>query len=130
TPDPDPEPEPEPEPPANVFTNSTDVTIPDNNTWATSRISVTGRSGAAPADLKISVDIKHTYRGDVVLEIVAPNGASARLKSADYYDGADNLVATYTINASSVAANGTWTLRMADAYRGDTGYLDSWSLTF
>jgi len=36
---------------------------------------------------------------------------------------------TYTVNASAKAANGTWKLRVQDAFRGDTGYIDSWSLT-
>ncbi|WP_308294760.1 S8 family serine peptidase [Streptomyces sp. JJ66] len=122
--------DPEPDPPADVYTNSDDVAIPDDNTWVTSKISVTGRSGAAPADLKVGVDIKHPYRGDLVLEIVAPGGESARLKSADANDSGANLVATYTVDASSATANGTWTLRVADAHSDDTGYLDSWSLTF
>ncbi len=127
----DPGPEPEPEPGDGVYTNGDNVTIPDNNGYAaTSSIDVTGLSGAAPADLRIGVDIKHTYRGDLKIEIVAPNGASAVLKSTASYDSADNVNATYTVNASSVAAAGTWKLRVTDVYSGDTGYIDSWSLTF
>ncbi|MFE3326992.1 S8 family serine peptidase [Streptomyces sp. NPDC059176] len=119
------------EPPSdsNVFRSTTDVSIPDNGGWVTSPISVSGISGNAPADLKIDVDIKHSYRGDLVIEIVAPSGASARLKDASD-DSTANLVTTYTVDASGVAANGTWKLRVSDAYAEDTGYIDSWSLTF
>ncbi|WP_338674522.1 S8 family serine peptidase [Streptomyces sp. SCSIO 30461] len=119
------------EPPSdsNVFRSTTDVSIPDNGGWVTSPISVSGISGNAPSDLKIDVDIKHSYRGDLVIEIVAPNGASARLKDASD-DSTANLVTTYTVDASGVAANGTWKLRVSDAYAEDTGYIDSWSLTF
>jgi serine protease len=112
-----------------VFTNSTNVNIPDNTT-VTSSIPVSGLSGNAPADLKIAVDIKHTYRGDLKIEIVAPNGGSAVLKNTSTSDSADNVLTTYTVDASGVAANGTWTLRVTDAYSDDTGYIDSWSLTF
>jgi serine protease len=112
-----------------VFTNATDVNIPDNTT-VTSSIAVTGLSGNAPSDLKIAVDIKHTYRGDLKIEIVAPNGGSAVLKNYSTSDSADNVLTTYTVDASGVAASGTWKLRVTDAYSGDTGYIDSWSLTF
>ena len=37
---------------------------------------------------------------------------------------------TYTVNASSETANGTWKLRVQDVYSGDTGYIDGWNLTF
>ncbi|MEU0370759.1 S8 family serine peptidase [Streptomyces sp. NPDC006283] len=121
----------DPEPPTgNVFTNAGNVNIADNGTAVTSSLSVTGISGNAPADLKIAVDIKHTYRGDLVVEIVAPNGSSAQLKGSSSSDSADNVITTYTVDASGVAANGTWKLRVTDVYSGDTGYIDSWGLTF
>ncbi|MDQ0843808.1 subtilisin-like proprotein convertase family protein [Streptomyces sp. V1I6] len=91
---------------------------------------MTGISGNAPAALKIAVDIKHTYRGDLRIELVAPNGSSAQLKAASSSDSADNVITTYTVDASGVAANGTWKLRVTDVYSGDTGYIDSWGLTF
>jgi serine protease len=118
------------EPPTgNVFTNSANVSIRDNST-VTSSIPVTGISGNASSALKIAVDIKHTYRGDLKIEIVAPNGASAVLKNTSSSDSADNVITTYTVDASGVAASGTWQLRVTDIYSGDTGYIDSWSLTF
>lgn len=85
--------------------------------------------GNAPAGLKVGVDINHTFRGDLKIEIVAPNGASAVLKDVSTSDSADNVLTTYTVDASSLAANGTWTLRVTDAHSGDTGYIDSWNLT-
>ncbi|MEV4920393.1 S8 family serine peptidase [Streptomyces tirandamycinicus] len=114
---------------SNVFRNTTDVGIPDTGSWVTSSVAVTGRSGNAPSSLKVDVDIKHPYRGDLVIEILAPDGSSARLKDASD-DGTANLLTTYTVDASDVAANGTWKLRVADVYSGDTGYIDSWGLTF
>ncbi|WP_177213951.1 S8 family peptidase [Streptomyces radiopugnans] len=120
------------QPPAgDTYTNGTNVAIPDSNTTGvTSPIAVSGRSGNAPADLQVAVDIKHTYRGDLVVELVAPDGRYATLKQSSASDSADNVIATYTVDASSVLANGTWKLRVKDVYSGDTGYIDSWSLTF
>ncbi|MFF3288513.1 S8 family serine peptidase [Streptomyces sp. NPDC003023] len=119
----------EPPPTGNVFTNSANVNIYDNTT-VNSSIAVSGIGGNAPSALKIDVDIKHTYRGDLKIEIVAPSGASAVLKESSTSDSADNVITTYTVDASGVAADGTWKLRVTDTYSGDTGYIDSWSLTF
>lgn len=116
-------------PTGNVFTNAADVNILDNTT-VTSSIPVSGVGGYAPTALKIDVDIRHTYRGDLKVEIVAPNGASALLKDFSTSDSADNVITTYTVDASSVLADGTWKLRVTDNYSGDTGYIASWSLTF
>ncbi|MFF9194411.1 S8 family serine peptidase [Streptomyces sp. NPDC014779] len=116
-------------PTGNVFTNTNNVTISDNTTVSSS-IAVSGRTGNAPAALKVDVDIKHTYRGDLVIDLVAPDGTVRNLKQSSSSDGADNVLATYTVDASSEVANGTWKLQVRDVYSGDTGYIDSWSLTF
>ncbi|WP_425426377.1 proprotein convertase P-domain-containing protein [Actinokineospora terrae] len=119
-----------PDPGGKVFENTNDVTIPDGGAAITSDIAVSGVTGNAPATLKVDVDIKHTYRGDVVLDLVAPDGSAYRLKNSSTSDSADNIIATYTVNASTEVANGTWKLRAQDTYRSDTGYIDSWKLTF
>ncbi|MGW2558072.1 M4 family metallopeptidase [Streptomyces sp. NPDC001514] len=111
------------------FENTADVAIPDLGT-ATSSVSVTGRTGNAPATLKVGVDIVHTWRGDLVIDLVAPDGTAYRLKNSSGSDSADNVVETYTVNASSEVANGTWQLKVQDVARYDTGYINSFKLTF
>ncbi|MEU2155184.1 S8 family serine peptidase [Streptomyces sp. NPDC019396] len=112
-----------------TFTNSTDVTINDNATVSSS-IAVTGRTGNAPSALKVAVDIKHTWRGDLAIDLIAPDGTVRSLKTSSGSDSADNVLATYTVDASSEVANGTWKLQVRDVASGDTGYIDSWGLTF
>ncbi|MFI8165149.1 S8 family peptidase [Streptomyces sp. NPDC085931] len=112
-----------------TFTSTTAVAIPDNGAAIESPISVTGRSGNAPSALQVGVDITHTYRGDLVIDLVAPDGSTYRLKSAAS-DSADNVNTTYTVNASAEVANGTWKLRVQDTAAQDTGTLNSWRLTF
>lgn len=112
-----------------TFSSTTAVAIPDNGAAIESPISVTGRSGNAPSALQVGVDITHTYRGDLVIDLVAPDGSAYRLKSAAS-DSADNVNTTYTVNASSEAANGTWKLRVQDTAAQDTGTLNGWKLTF
>ncbi|MGW3624880.1 proprotein convertase P-domain-containing protein [Streptomyces sp. NPDC000880] len=45
-------------------------------------------------------------------------------------DSADHVQATYTVNASSEVANGTWKLRVQDKAAQDVGYINSFKLTF
>ena len=113
-----------------VYTNDTDVAVPDNGAAVTSPISVTGRTGSAPAALQVGVDIKHTWRGDLVVDLLAPDGTAYRLKNSSGGDSADDVIATYTVNASAETANGTWKLRVRDVAAQDTGYIDRWQLTF
>ncbi|CAL9607514.1 S8 family peptidase [Streptomyces sp. enrichment culture] len=112
-----------------TFSSTTAVAIPDNAAAIESPITVSGRSGNAPSALQVGVDITHTYRGDLVIDLVAPDGSTYRLKSAAS-DSADNVNTTYTVNASSETANGTWKLRVQDTAAQDTGTLNSWKLTF
>ncbi|MEV5736497.1 M4 family metallopeptidase [Streptomyces sp. NPDC052292] len=112
------------------YENTTPVSIPDNGPAVTSSITVSGRSGNAPGNLQVSVDISHTWRGDLVVDLVGPSGTSYRLKNFSSSDSADNVQATYTVNASSESANGTWKLKVQDQATYDTGKINSWKLTF
>ncbi|GGW24327.1 protease [Streptomyces galilaeus] len=113
-----------------TFTSTTAVSIPDNGSAVESPIAVTGRTGNAPTALQVGVDITHTYRGDLVVDLVAPDGTAYRLKASSTSDSADNIVTTYSVNASSEVANGTWKLRVQDVAAQDTGRINSWKLTF
>ncbi|MFF4041871.1 M4 family metallopeptidase [Streptomyces sp. NPDC001816] len=112
------------------YENTSPVSIPDNGPAVTSSITVSGRSGNAPSNLSVSVDITHTWRGDLVIDLVGPSGTSYRLKNFSSSDSADNVNATYTVNASSESANGTWKLKVQDQAAQDVGTINSWKLTF
>ncbi|MFJ7959182.1 S8 family peptidase [Streptomyces sp. NPDC096319] len=116
-------------PPAGAyFENLTDVAVADNST-VESPITVSGVTGNAPATLKVGVDIKHTYIGDLKVDLVAPDGTVYTLHNHTG-SGTDNIVQTYTVNASSEVANGVWKLRVNDNASQDTGKIDAWNLTF
>ncbi|GAA3493216.1 M4 family metallopeptidase [Streptomyces prasinosporus] len=112
------------------FENTADVSVPDAGSAVTSSITVSGRAGNAPSNLQVAVDIVHTWRGDLVVDLVAPDGTAYRLKNSSSGDSADNVNETYTVNASSETANGTWKLRVQDVARYDTGHINGWKLTF
>ncbi|MFJ3668941.1 S8 family peptidase [Streptomyces sp. NPDC090106] len=113
-----------------TFSSTGSLAVPDNGSAVESSITVSGRTGNAPSALKVAVDITHTYRGDLVIDLVAPDGSAYRLKAASSSDSADNVNTTYTVDASSESANGTWKLRIQDTAAQDTGTLNSWKLTF
>lgn len=117
-------------PPGKVFENTADVSIPDNGAAVTSSVSVTGVTGNAPSNLAVGVDVIHTWRGDLVVDLVAPDGTVYNLKPFSSSDSADNVQTTYTVNASAEVANGSWSLRVQDRATYDTGYINSFKLTF
>ncbi|MFG3020774.1 M4 family metallopeptidase [Streptomyces sp. NPDC048254] len=112
------------------YESTTPVSIPDNGPAVTSSITVSGRTGNAPSNLQVTPNISHTWRGDLVIDLVGPSGTSYRLKAFSSSDSADNVTDTYTVNASSESANGTWKLKVQDQAAQDTGKINSWKLTF
>jgi serine protease len=117
-------------PGAQTYSNGTDANIPDNNTTGVSTsITVSGRTGNAPSNAQVAVSIVHTYQGDLIVDLIAPDGSVYNLHSRTGA-GTDNINQTYTVNLSSEALNGTWKLRASDRDAQDTGRIDSWSITF
>ena len=113
---------------AQTYSNTGNYTINDNAT-VESPIPVSGRSGSGSSSTPVAVDIVHTYIGDLKVDLVAPDGSVYTLHNRSG-GSANNIDATYTVNLSSEALNGTWKLRVNDNYSQDTGYIDGWSITF
>ncbi|MFD3945075.1 proprotein convertase P-domain-containing protein [Streptomyces sp. NPDC058579] len=116
-------------PPGKKFENTADFAIADNST-VESPVTVTGVAGNAPSALQVPVNIVHTYIGDLQVQLIAPDGTAYTLKAFGTGGSSDNINTTYTVNASSEVANGTWKLRVTDNANIDTGKIDSWALQF
>jgi subtilisin family serine protease len=110
-------------------TNGTDVAIPDAGSAVSSSITISGCGRSASSASTVAVNIVHTYRGDLVVTLVAPDGSTYTLKSSSSSDSADNVNTTYTANLSGETADGTWQLRVQDLYSADTGTINTWTLT-
>ena len=115
----------------NGTSSSTDVpkAIPDNNlTGITSVLPVTGDGPIA--SLSLSLNITHTFRGDLVVTLIAPDGTSFVVSNRQG-GAADNII----INNQLITAfndhfaAGNWQLKVVDRAAVDVGTLDSWSLT-
>ena len=133
------------------FTNSTAVPIRDyRNTISTI---VIGQSFKV-ADLNVSVNLNHTYVGDLIITLKSPTNKVVTLFKRRGGDG-QNLVNTIFDDESTALlqnstapftgsfkpetvlsafdgsiAKGTWTLTVSDRAWYDTGTLNSWQMDF
>ncbi|MGW1725760.1 M4 family metallopeptidase [Streptomyces sp. NPDC002306] len=113
---------------AYVYGNSTRVDIPDVGAAVESPITITGRPGNASATTEVYVNIVHTYRGDLTVDLVGPDGTVYSLLNRSG-GSADNVDQTFTVNASAQPVEGTWKLRVRDLASIDVGYIQQWRIT-
>jgi PKD repeat protein len=117
-------------PTVQTYSNTSAIAIPDNNTTGVTRtITVSGRTGNAPTNASIAVNITHPYIGDLIVDLIAPDGSVYNLHNRTG-SSADNIVQTYARNLSTEALNGTWSLRVSDRAAVDVGTLNGWNITF
>jgi subtilisin family serine protease len=107
--------------------NTRDVLIRDLITSA-SAIRIAGCPAKAGTQSVVTVHIRHPYRGDLVIDLVAPDKTVYRLLTRSGGHSHD-LHRTFTRNLSTEVANGTWTLRVRDAVKNRVvGRIDRWSI--
>jgi subtilisin-like proprotein convertase family protein len=116
--------------------SSPSAAIPDNDPAGLSdTLTVSGCSGTT-SKLYVSLDITHTFIGDLVIDLTGPTGTTVNLW--DQSGGSDDDILglfpeTLTPNESLTPFNGldpsgTWTLDIEDTTGADTGTLQSWSV--
>ncbi|MET8135100.1 M4 family metallopeptidase [Streptomyces sp. NPDC005251] len=113
---------------AYIYANSTRVDIPDLGAAVESPITITGRPGNASATTEVYVNIIHTYRGDLKVDLVGPDGTVYSLLNRSG-GSADNVDQTFTVDASAQPVEGTWKLRVQDLASIDVGYIQQWRIT-
>lgn len=120
-----------------VFSVSPNLAIPDSpRSGVTSSLSVS----SAPKGRKVLVqlDLSHTYRGDLVVELTSPSGRKVVLHnrsggSLDHLQGTYgvDLVSSQSLEVLSQETKaGAWKLKVTDRASADTGVLKKWSLVF
>ena len=110
------------------FESTTAVEIPDNSP-AGAKSELTVPAGAALTTVAVSVDIAHTYIGDLTVKLV--HGDKSVLLHAGTGGGDDNLVKTYTLrDFEGAARDGVWRLEVVDGAAQDVGTLRSWKVVF
>jgi subtilisin-like proprotein convertase family protein len=114
-----------------TFGSFSPLSIPDNSSaWSFRIIPVTGMPTTLTS-VKISVNLTHTYQGDLQMTLTSPAGRSVTLHDRSG-GSADNILITDLDLSTSFAgttANGTWSLSVRDVDGGDVGTLNSVNLT-
>ncbi|WP_199922565.1 S8 family serine peptidase [Pseudoalteromonas piratica] len=111
------------------YGNDTSVAIPDNDpAGVTSTITVADE--LTIFNTLATVNITHTYIGDLVVTLTSPSGTVTTLhnKSGGAADDINQTYEAVIFNGENAA--GDWTLSVVDTFNADNGSLDNWSLTF
>ncbi len=79
------------------------------------------------ADVKVTVDITHTFRGDLKVSLI--KGTTTKVLVNGVGGSADDLKQTFTVTGlDGQALAGGWTLKVEDTATQDVGTLNSWKL--
>jgi streptogrisin C len=111
-----------------TLTNDTDYAIRDYQ-QVFSPIAST-LTGSAATTIGVSLTIRHSCAEDLGITLLDPKGKAYALK----YSGGSTCTPwsgarTFSVPATASPAAGKWQLRVTDYGPGDTGTLDTWSIT-
>lgn len=136
-PTPNPTPTPAPPPIASapvvakpeVFSSSQVVAIPDNNSQGVSSL-IMKVSAIQKRKVLVNVKIKHTYIGDLTVQLVTPENKVITLH-AQAGGSSDNIEKTYDVTSliSTSTPAGAYRLFVKDTARADIGSVLGWSLS-
>jgi subtilisin-like proprotein convertase family protein len=120
-----------------TFENLAAVDVPQPIAdYATVASEVTASMGFTVDQVQVSIDISHTYIGDLLITMYSPSGTPVILHNRTGA-GTDNIVGTYGVDLTPAQplsllagepADGKWSLEVRDQAGGDVGTLNSWSL--
>ncbi len=115
---------------------SAGLAIPDNNATGVTSTATYTQTGTV-ADVKVSVNITHTFKGDLTVSLIAPDNTTVILHNKTG-GSTDNVITEYpdlTAPAQALSAftgksiAGGWKLKVVDSAAADTGTLVSWTLS-
>lgn len=140
---------------SNTYSSTLEYDIPDNDTSGVlSKIEV--KYGIASiSKVTVNLNITHSYDGDLNISIISPTGEVSSLSNRRGSSSEDFINTNFDDNASisisdenatapfsgsfipetplsvfnTLVSDGNWTLKVVDSMNGDTGTIDSWSLT-
>jgi len=117
--------------------NGSVVTIPDLST-ITSDIIIAANDSISIEHIDVTINLTHTYFGDLVIYLIGPNGDAIPLYLNDSVssDGGSTILGgtfeyTFGVTAAlGMLSEGTWTLSVADTLSGDSGTLLDFEIQF
>lgn len=116
-----------------LLEESPGAAIPDNDRMGITRELATQADGTINS-IEVEVDISHTYKSDLIVELEAPAGTKVVLHNRTG-GSANNIFETYTfanntglLELKGQAVAGTWRLTVKDLAGLDTGKLNRWAI--
>ncbi len=107
--------------------------IPDNDSTGVMDVISFAEPGLVEA-IKVTLDISHSFRGDLLATLYAPDGPSVVLHNRQGGSG-DDLKTSFDLTnlpdlglLAGASLEGAWTLHVQDLARQDTGTLNRWQL--
>lgn len=78
---------------------------------------------------KVNLDIDHSYRGDLVVNLTGPDGQTVNISNREG-GSADNIKGEFDLSSALKGKDikGDWTLSVQDAAAQDEGKLNNWSV--
>ena len=117
-----------PESNATYGPSTTPLSISEESGWIESQFTVTDNMSIE--SVSIMVDISHSNRGDLDIELLSPAGTTSVLRGSNGDTGDDIQDWVYgSVHHWGESSAGNWILRLKDSSPGVTGTLNSWSLT-
>jgi len=106
--------------------------IPDAGSPIFSKIEIF--ENGAINDIRIALDLTHTYMGDLRIDVTAPDGTAVTLHDHKGIS-TDNIHMVYTVSELPAlrafvgkSIQGTWIISVVDNWKMDVGRLNSWRL--
>ena len=116
-----------------ILQESPKIKIPDNDPDGITQILTNSVSGKVK-EIEVSVDIKHSKIGNLVVTLISPRGIAIDLHQRTGGDK-DNLKETYTMdsvpelkNLTGKSIKGAWRLKVADLGKRNIGKLNHWEV--
>ena len=112
-----------------TYSNDESVAIPDNSPEGVSSV-ITISDDITIFDTIASVDISHSWSGDLIVTLTSPEGTTATLSNRAG-GSANDIVKSFPVSAfDGQSTVGDWTLTVSDNAAADTGTINNWSMTF
>ena len=120
-----------PTPPPQVddfYQSTTSVDIPDDDENGVISV-INVDSNNAATSVVVTLDISHTYKGDLIVSLLAPDASEWVLHNRDG-GSSNNVELEMALPLSMSNISGDWQLKIQDLANRDTGSLQNWSLGF
>ena len=105
--------------------------IPDNNAVGVNSV-ITVPAGLNLQQVRVDVNITHPSRGNLIIQVVSPGGATATLSSLaggtldNFVTTGQDITASFVLGSS---ASGNWRLFVRDLVAGNVGTINTFRLT-